>query len=144
MWSQHPYSKRHTQAFSREDLENACDGLEGWDELSPKERNERAVAGGPNKKLYKLCKRFCVVKVASMGEAEESVLVEREKDGSLPKDLTCLRRVVAQEDWFPIVKAEHEKGGHTKGKALEHRINALYSRIPRWALEVHSIACMLA
>jgi hypothetical protein len=132
---------QYTQAFTREELEAATIGLDGWNELTGKERNQRAEAGGNNKKLYKYCKRFYVVHVAGVGGVEEAVLVEREKDGSAPADLTKLRRVAAQEDWFEVIKEEHRQGGHCKGKALENRVNARYSRIPRWALEVRACMC---
>ena len=51
----------YTQAFSKEELQWVTEGLTGWEELSGKQRSERALSGGPNKKLYKLSKRFYVV-----------------------------------------------------------------------------------
>ena len=75
----------YTQAFTKEDLQWCTEGLTGWDELSGKQRNERALAGGPNKKLYKLSKRFNVVHFNGV-EGQEAVLVEREKDGSKTVD----------------------------------------------------------
>lgn len=126
---------KYTLAFSKAELEYVTAGLADWDNLSGKQRSERASANGPNKKLYKLCKRFYVMDVAGANGVEVPVLVEREKDGSLPP-LTSVRRVIAQEDWYDAIKAEHDTGGHCRGRALEYRVNARYSRIPRWALEV--------
>ena len=134
---------KYTLAFDKAELEYITAGLAGWDNLSGKERSYRASEGGPNKKLYKLCKRFFVIHVAGVDGVEEPVLVEREKDGS-KSPLACVRRVTAQEDWFDVIKAEHEAGGHCRGKALENRVNARYSRIPRWALEVCACTCMCA
>ena len=126
---------KYTLAFGKAELEHIIAGLDDWDNLSGKQRSDRALADGKNKKLYKLCKRFFVMNVAGADGVEVPVLVEREKDGSVPP-LTNVRRVIAQEDWFDAIKAEHEAGGHCRGRALENRVNARYSRIPRWALEV--------
>ena len=126
---------KYTQGFSREALEETITGLVDWEELTPAGRAARAHC---NKSLYKRSKKFCVLRVAAPDDSEELLLVEREKNGSRPTDLTKLKRVVAKEDWFDTIKDAHEALGHGigKGRALEARVNELYARVPRWALEV--------
>ena len=125
--------QQYTQGFSQEALEETITGLVDWEELTPAGRAARALL---NKSLYKRSKKFCVMRVAGTDDTEELLLVEREKNGSRPTDLTKLKRVVAKEDWFDTIKDAHEALGHGKGRALEARVNEHYARVPRWALEV--------
>ena len=52
----------NTLAFGKAELEHITAGLADWDNLSCKQRSNRASADGKDKKLYKLCKRFFVMK----------------------------------------------------------------------------------
>ena len=125
-----------TQMFTEETLRNTIWSLHHWDELTPAERSERVAKDGRGKKLYKLAKKFCVVElVTDEGEDDLMLLVERTKDGGIPRKEEY-KIVTAREDWFEELKYHHEAGGHAKGKAFENRVHSRNTRIPRWALEV--------
>jgi hypothetical protein len=128
-------NSKFTHGFDKEGLKSLVSRLEGWDELTGRERTERQAADGSNKFIYKMAKKFCVVEIAAGNGEFEDILVERNQDGSAP-DLTDLKRVCAKEDWFSVIKKAHLAGGHAKNKNLESRVAENYCRIPRWACEV--------
>ena len=100
---------KYTQGFSQEALEETITGLVDWEELTPAGRAARAQS---NKSLYKRSKKFCVLRVAGTDDTEELLLVEREKNGSRPTDLTKLKRVVAKEDWFDTILRCSHRNSH--------------------------------
>jgi hypothetical protein len=126
-----------SSSFTKATLEKAIDGLEDWDKLSSQERNNRISADGRGKKLYKLSYKFVVLQLPQKdGALAERILVERAKEGGEKPSLEDCRRILAIEDWFDVLKTEHEACGHGKVKALEKALSSSYARIPRWAVEV--------